>query len=84
MNEIKYYGYPESALTIGQIRKAIQFAETVEPWLILNVGDFGSRWFVELDYVADSLRVIFADDTDEAYFKLAWLQGAKLDYEMGV
>jgi hypothetical protein len=77
-----YYGYPEHILTPKQIIKAVRFSLTVEPWLENNIGPMGIKWFVQLDYKSDSLRLLFADTETEVWFKLAWMQGAKKDYDM--
>jgi hypothetical protein len=74
-----YYGYPETQLTMQQIRRAISFNLLTQPWLEANIGTFGNEWFVELDKEADSLRILFKEETDEVTFKLAWMQGAMLD-----
>ena len=82
MSEAQYYGYPIALLSYYQIIKARNFARYVEPWLLENIGPFGEKWKVEIDKDFDSLRLQFVDNCDEVTFKLAWQQGAKLDYEM--
>jgi len=76
------YGIPITNMSDQQIYKAMNFSMTVEPWLNANIGEFGKDWFVELDKEFNSLRLYFKDNETEVYFKLAWLHGAKEDYEV--
>lgn len=82
MSNENYYGYPAAKLTYQQVLKARSFAATVEPWLLEHIGPFGEKWNVEIDKEFDSFRLQFTDNSDEVMFKLAWQQGAKLEYEM--
>ena len=80
-NDQYYYGFHISDLTFTQLKRAIEFQERVEPWLTENLGKFGEEWFVEIDKDNNSLRVKFKDNETETWFKLAWIYGAKEDYE---
>lgn len=64
-------------LTWLQQSRMLEFARSVEPWLLDNIGEFGVDWFVEVDDVMDSLRLTFKDQETETYFTLAWMHGAK-------
>jgi len=76
-----YYGYPENKLSIRQLIKVIRFQELVEPWLTENLSAFDDKWHVAMDSDTDSFRVYFDDIETETWFKLAWLQGGKVEYE---
>lgn len=70
----KIYGIPLDDLSYQQSKRTIEFALKVQPWLEENIGTFGQKWTVELDKTHDSLRLIFINESDETYFKLAWMQ----------
>lgn len=68
------YGYPIKELSYKQLKTAMKFKITVEPWLIDNVGEFNKDWFVEIDKSYDDLRLQFPDPDTETWFHLAWMQ----------
>lgn len=70
----KVYGIPIEELSYRQARLAIDFSINTHPWLLENIGEFGTDWFVEPDKEYDSLRLQFKDSETETYFKLAWMQ----------
>jgi len=81
MTGIYYYGFPENSLTMAQLIKVIRFQQFVEPWLTEHLSKFGEKWTVVIDKEANSFRLVFDNIEDEVWFKLAWMHGAKLDFE---
>ena len=81
MLDKEFYGIPTGSLSLTQLIKIAKFQNTVEPWLLDNLGKFGEQWTVEIDMEFDSLRLQFNDVETETWFKLAWLQGGKIEYE---
>lgn len=78
---VYFYGFSADDLSICQLEKAIRFQELVEPWLVENLSPFNEKWHVVLDHKNDSLQLLFDDIEDETWFKLAWMQGGKLEQE---
>lgn len=68
------YGYKVDELSYKQVKSALKFKNTVEPWLNDNIGEFGKEWFVELDKSSDDFRLQFPDQETETWFTLAWMQ----------
>jgi hypothetical protein len=79
MKEGVIYGYLVTNLSYKQIRSAMKFKTTVEPWLNENIGEFDKDWFVEIDKSYDDLRLQFPDPDTETWFNLAWMQRSRED-----
>ncbi len=71
-----WFGFPGSELSHQQKIKAIEFDQHLTPWLIDNVGEFGTVWWAELDGDADSMRAVFRDPEMETWVIMTWCDNA--------
>jgi hypothetical protein len=67
-----WFGFPGSELSYSQKRKAMIFDAELTPWLIENVGEFGTVWWAEIDKDSDSLRAVFKDPAMETWVLMKW------------